>query len=389
MPSEALDLLRSFVTKGHASAAAAAVVTLSDAALFAVGRRRSLRLDTETSTLRPSPAAAVDLDTAFDLASLTKPMSTLGLLARGIGDGSLDLDEPLASALPLAAGSAMAEVPLRSLVGHGSGWPAWRDFATVFDDDRAAGRARRDAHALRHDIVAAVLATPPERPAGVAVVYSDLGYLTLGFLLEARLRRPLDVATFELFSALPVAAPPTYRRTPVGLSPRDNDVVATEIWPRRCRAGWPLQGVVHDDNAAALEGVAGHAGLFASIRGVAAWAREWLRAICGREVALGGALLPEVADLLRRGQAAPDTSWRLGFDTPSRPSSNAGTLCSDATFGHLGFVGTSVFFDPMRGAAVVLLTNRVHPGRDATAAIRALRPALHDAVWRTMGTGFR
>ena len=208
--------------------------------------------------------------------------------------------------------------------------------------------------------------------------------MTLGFLLEAQLRRPLDLAAFELLSALPVSTPPTYRRTPVGLTPRDGDAVATEIWPRRCLDGWPLQGVVHDDNAAALQGIAGHAGLFASVRGVAAWAREWLRAVCAREVALGGALLPEVADLLRGTSAAPDTTWRLGFDTPSRPHSNAGTLCSDATFGHLGFVGTSVFFDPARRAAVVLLTNRVHPSRDATAAIRALRPAVHDAVWRVL-----
>ena len=170
MPREALELVRRFVADGHASAAALAVVTLDDSALFAVGRRRSVRLDLRTGELRPSPAAAIDLDTPFDLASLTKPMVTLGLLARGIGDGSLDLEAPLARYLPAAAHSAMGEVPLRSLMGHGSGWPAWRDFAAVFDARGRAGRVRPDARSLRHDIEAAVLSTPPERAPGVAAV---------------------------------------------------------------------------------------------------------------------------------------------------------------------------------------------------------------------------
>lgn len=149
-------------------------------------------------------------------------------------------------------------------------------------------------------------------------------------------------------------------------------VAPTEDDPWRGRM---LQGEVHDENACALGGVAGHAGLFGTAAAVAAMTGLWLDGYLGKR----GLLSPELVRRFASRQGTPGSSWGLGWDTPSAPSSS-GKYFSPQAFGHLGFTGTSVWIDPMCELEVVLLSNRVHPTRQ-NIAIQTFRPLLHDVIY--------
>ncbi len=364
------------IASGVCSAAAFALARADGSVrTVAVGRTSRVRQRTDEpwQTLRtePAPGSPIDDHTAFDLASLTKPVCTTTLLADAVGRGVLDLRAPLGAFVPDAAGQPIGEVALRHLVAHTSGWPAWSDFfaATTALDDPVARAA---------EVRRLVLATPLQQPPGTVALYSDLGFLALGWVLEAAAGVRLD----QLFERT-VAAPLGVRLAfaPMCSAPLE-PAVATEIWPPRCPAGLALQGVVHDDNCAALGGIAGHAGLFGSAGDVGRWAAAWLGALCGADNKLR-----LDRDLVRSWVATPavtGSSWRLGFDTPTPPGSTAGDSAPSDTFGHLGFTGTSVWLAPSLQAAAVLLTNRVHPTRDDKAGIRQLRTALHDLAWSAL-----
>jgi CubicO group peptidase (beta-lactamase class C family) len=143
-----------------------------------------------------------------------------------------------------------------------------------------------------------------------------------------------------------------------------------------------LVGEVHDDNAYAMGGVAGHAGLFGSALGVAQLAQEWLEAFLGHHKVFN----PELVRRFWQRSSVPGSTRVVGFDTPSPVSSQAGSRMGKRTIGHTGFTGTSLWIDPDRELTVILLTNRVHPNR-ANEAIRAFRPRLHDAVIGALESG--
>jgi CubicO group peptidase (beta-lactamase class C family) len=157
-----------------------------------------------------------------------------------------------------------------------------------------------------------------------------------------------------------------------------DEVAATELCPVRGRV---LRGEVHDDNAFLLGGVAGHAGLFASAADVEAFATATWRAWQGERA---GPLDPGVVRAFLAYPPAQGGTHVLGFDTPSATGSSAGSRHPPRLVGHLGFTGASFWLDLDSGVAVVLLTNRVHPTR-TNARIQAFRPALHDAVWTSLG----
>ncbi|HET8720728.1 MAG TPA: serine hydrolase, partial [Nitrospira sp.] len=147
-----------------------------------------------------------------------------------------------------------------------------------------------------------------------------------------------------------------------------------DAWRKR----W-LQGEVHDENAAAMGGVPGHAGLFGTAQSVLAISGAWLAAYHGHGSLMDPSLVREFTT--KCAQPIP-SSWALGWDTPTAPSSS-GTHFSSESFGHLGFTGTSLWIDPMRQLEVVLLTNRVHPSRK-NESIRVFRPLIHDVVYRVL-----
>jgi len=314
-------------------------------------------------------------DVVFDLASLTKPLATVLAvlcLRRAMG---LDWDTPLPSLLDGPIPADKAGITLRHLLAHASGLPAHRPY---FETLRTLPRGHRKAA-----IQAAILAEPLDALPGTQAIYSDLGFLLLGFMLEERLGQPLDQLVRERVLA-PIGLTAAIGFNPIGrpfFAP-GTPFAPTEDCPWR---GSILRGEVHDDNAHVLGGVAGHAGLFGTAGGVLALATHLLDLVRGRATHPGFS----PADLCLAAQPAhlpPGSPWGLGFDTPSPQGSSAGRHLSPVSFGHLGFTGTSLWCDPRQDLVIVLLTNRVHPRRD-NVLIRDFRPRFHDAVVACLQAG--
>jgi CubicO group peptidase (beta-lactamase class C family) len=295
-------------------------------------------------------APEVTRDTPYDLASLTKVCATTPAVLALAARGALSLDDPVQKWLPGFTGEGKQRVTLRHLLAHSSGLPAYeRYYRTLSGKDAIVAAAAREG----------LMTEPGER-----VVYSDLGMMLLMDVVErcsgqpfadfvaGTVWRPLGLrgARFVGRGAEPVAAPPT----------EDNQ-----------ERGGLVAGVVHDENAHALGGVSGHAGMFAT-------ADDVLRVgLCflgrGR-----GELPSTLVDAALREQAQVGSTRALGFDRLG-PGGFGGAHVAPGTFGHTGFTGTSLLCDPVRGVCVVLLSNRVHPTR-VNARIGPLRQRLHDLV---------
>lgn len=204
--------------------------------------------------------------------------------------------------------------------------------------------------------------------------------MLLGFLVERLSGMPMDIWFGETI-AQPLQADPMMYCPPVGRARLGvvrpaidaSQIAPTEQDERRNRL---LCGEVHDENAAAMGGVAGHAGLFGTAESVLAVSGAWLRGYHGRESILDAKL---VRQFTTRQESAAQSSWALGWDTPSVPSSS-GSSFSEQSFGHLGYTGTSLWIDPLRELEVVLLSNRVHPSR-RNEKIKTFRPYIHDLVY--------
>ena len=297
-------------------------------------------------------APAATADTIFDLASLTKVLSTTPILMQDVERGAAGLDEPVARYIAAWRAADRVDVTLRDLLAHCSGLPAYLPFYRELTGRSAIERA--------------ICATPLEYPPRTRSIYSDPGFMLLGFLLEDRVPLPARFdalrAQMGIVEDLQFHPPDVWRKR---TAPTEDD-------PWRGRV---LTGEVHDENAAALGGAAGHAGLFGTAAAVGQHARHLLQVLGGKV----GAFQRETLELFITTRAdVPGSSRALGWDT-MLPTSSCGRLMSPRSFGHTGFTGTSLWIDPDRGIYIVLLTNRVHPSR-ANEAIRQVRPAFHDAV---------
>lgn len=297
-------------------------------------------------------------DTIFDLASLTKVLATTAMVMQHVERGSLGLDDSVARYVGAWRGADREHVTLRDLLAHCSGLTAYLPF---YRDHR--GRAE-----FEHGITALPLEYPPRTRS----IYSDLGFILLAFIVEDIGGVPLAARFDTLLGQMGIVErlqffpPPQWRR----------ETAPTERDPWRGRL---LVGEVHDENAWALGGAAGHAGLFGTAASVGAYARHLLQILAGRT----GAFARETLEtFITRRPDVPGSSRALGWDTMV-PTSSCGTGMSPRSFGHTGFTGTSLWIDPDRGAYVVLLTNRVHPTRE-NERIKEVRPALHDAVMEVL-----
>ncbi|UQN09914.1 serine hydrolase [Deinococcus sp. QL22] len=332
IPDATRALLQQAVNGGGLPGAALGVVWMD-------GRRDTPTSDTLTLGHAQLVPDAVPLQPDFwwDLASLTKPLFTARAVLRAVEAGRLDLDDSLSAHLPDLAWmqiTPLKERTLRQLLTHTAGLPAWSPLYTWGD----AGTIR-----------ARLLQEPWQVAEAGQVVYSDLGYMLLGRVLERVYGQTLR--DFALDDGLTFA--PDLARS-----------VATEhcLWRERM-----LRGETHDENAAALGGVSGHAGLFGTLAGVLAQAGALLR---------GGWLSPAAQALAVQPHAEGRT---LAF-VQAQPGWSGGSLCSPQAFGHTGFTGTGLWIDPVRGVAWVLLTNRVHPTRHSAVDIQGLRRAVGNTL---------
>jgi CubicO group peptidase (beta-lactamase class C family) len=306
--------------------------------------------------------------TPFDLASVTKPL-VAATAARLTQRGDFDLDAPIGSLLDAARRSPSEATPLKLLLAHRSGLAAYLPLYRCLVAGRSVCRQQmlaEAASALRPDC----LGVPADH--GFPPLYSDLGYLLLGEALSRSSGMELDeLVAREVTGPLGLAlgSARQWLRSSAGFV---HEVAPTEIVAWR---GGELAGVVHDENAWAFagHGIAGHAGLFGTAESVARFGAAMLDALACQS----DWLEPEMAQELVRPR--PGGTLRAGFDGKAPTRSAAGTLAGPATFGHLGFTGTSLWCDPDAGLVTVLLSNRVHPTR-AHATIRQARPRVHDAL---------
>ncbi len=304
--------------------------------------------------------------TVFDLASLTKPLATTLAIMLLCQQGRLDPDERLAGVLPAAARSDKRHITIAQLLAHTSGLPDYRPYyrqvALLPESER---RLR-----LRQFLLDEPLLHPP----GAKVLYSDLDFMLLEWVVEAAADQRLDrflaqqvytplQATHLFFIDRQRPAPPAA-------------YAATEQCAWRGRL---IEAEVHDENAHALGGVAGHAGLFGTAAAIHTILAELLAAYHGQPAAQ---LFR--SDVVRRfWQPVPGAGKALGFDLPSTDHPSCGCFFPSDSIGHLGFTGTSFWIHRIQQLSVVLLTNRVHPSRD-NIAIRQFRPQIHDALMSTL-----
>jgi beta-N-acetylhexosaminidase len=336
--------------------------------VLAVGWNGQLALHAFGKLELTGEAYDVDEDSMYDVASLTKPIVTTTAAMLLTQQGRLDLDRPVENYLPDFAAAAKsdpdpgwrARITPRMLLLHDSGLPDHREYFK--------GAKGHDA------MLAAVLAEPLVSEPGKKIVYSDLGFILLGEIIQRLTGDTLDTfAKNEIFDAVGMDRsmfnPPRKLREDIAPTEKDTTFRKRLIW-----------GEVHDENAWAMGGVAGHAGLFSTASDVAAFAQMMLNGgIYGHERLLARSTIQQFT----AHHTVGNSTRTLGWDVPEDGSSS-GHYFSPSSYGHLGFTGTSVWIDPERRMFVILLTNRVNPTR-ANERIKQVRPALHDAVMQDLG----
>ncbi len=315
-----------------------------------VGRREDLLIEFPFGARAEIPdEEPATLGTVYDLASLTKPLVTATVVFAAVERGLLNLMEPLARWLPETAGTALGDVVLRDLLLHVAGLPAGKKMP---DDGSPTPSA------MAREMARAGLEEPP----GKRFLYSDIGYILLGFVAERAFDRPLD----ELATALVFG--------PLGMEDTcytPDDGALDRFAPTEMIAGAPLRGVVHDPTCRAMGGVAGHAGVLGTARDLA----RYCRMILGRGRHGGVQVLrPASVDCMVEARSVPGGKLRsFGWDVDSQYSSPRGELFPKRGISHTGFTGTSIYIDPPTGTFIILLTNRVHPEpRDGIVRLRRL-----------------
>jgi len=328
---------------------------------------------------RSSP---MELGTIFDLASLTKPMATATALMLLVKEKKLRLDDLVTRVIPMYGVFGKQLTTFRQLLNHTSGLPAWKPYFEEIMQQEKGGRINFMAsRAAKNWVYQEIHQEKPIAAPGSQALYSDLGYILLGEVVEALTGNTLDRFCHDrIFKPLQLRATGFVDLTQLRthrIQPVESMIAPTEDCPWRKKI---LCGEVHDDNAYAMGGVAGHAGLFASARDVHALIARLDRCLHGRDNFLPAALLEE---FFARDTAVDTSTYALGWDTPAPTNSSSGSYFSPRSVGHLGFTGTSLWWDLQKNHHVILLTNRVHPTRKND-KIRDFRPHIHDLIMKAL-----
>jgi CubicO group peptidase (beta-lactamase class C family) len=302
----------------------------------------------------------------FDLASLTKPVGTTLAILCLMKEKKIDLNESLSSLLEKKISGEKSKITIKYLLSHSSGLPAHREYFKILN--------YKDDKVKKEKIEHLILQEKLEYNPGTKSIYSDLGFILLGLIIEKKaaknlalyieekVLKPLSLEKKILFNPL------TKKKL------KKSDCVATEECPWRKKI---LCGEVHDDNCYVFGGVAGHSGLFGNIEGLTRLTAKIL------DMWQGITKHPNIENkdlkYFFEKQNIPGSSWALGYDTPANEKSSSGSYFSNTSIGHLGFTGTSFWIDPEKNVSIVLLTNRVHPSRENT-KIKQYRPYFHDRI---------
>jgi CubicO group peptidase (beta-lactamase class C family) len=320
---------------------------------------------------------AATIETIYDLASLTKPLVTGLLAALRVQRGELELDRAVAAYLPeFAREGEKAAITVRHLLTHTSGLPAWQPLRITTNN-------------RRERVLETIAATALQYATGSRVVYSDLGFITLGLLLEKISGAPLDeLAQREIFQPLEVERtffrPERAYLTGVAACELSGNTYERKLCEAEGQAesagaasaagAWReelIWGEVHDGNAYFLGGAAGHAGLFSNARETHQLAEQF---IASRTQLLA----PATCELFRTNMT-PDLNEARSFawQLAATPDSTAGNALPPDSFGHLGFTGTSCWVDAARERVFILLTNRTHTQTLPFVNINSVRREFH------------
>jgi CubicO group peptidase (beta-lactamase class C family) len=289
--------------------------------------------------------------TLFDVASLTKPVVTSALALCAVQEGKLALDQPLRKLLPDC--TRKEEIQVRHLLAHSSGLPAW---LPIFQE--TVGK-KQTAEEIRQVFLTEIGQVSAEARVGERRIYSDLNFILLGFILERIYEQGLDELFWDSISNPLGMASSTFN--PLEHQIQSGQIVLSGVSPVR---GMALRGEVNDENAAALDGVAGHAGLFSTAMDLEKFVHHFWK---------------HYPEALWQQFVGPEASPKLGWDTVSRPQSQAGSYFSEQAIGHLAFTGCSLWLDPTDKKYVILLTNRTlsaQPDQD----FKEFRPKIHDLL---------
>jgi CubicO group peptidase (beta-lactamase class C family) len=323
-------------------------------------------------------------NTVFDLASLTKPLATTLAIMQLTKEGQVRIEDRVTRFLPTFGVCGKQLATVRQLLTHTSGLPAWKPYYEEVIKREKAGKTNFIASLdAKRFVTELIHREAPLSPPGSQCLYSDLGFLVLGELVETTTAMSLDEFCLERF----------YR--PLGLRSM-GFIDLTEFKTARIEqasgliapteaSSWRnkiICGEVHDDNAYAMGGVAGHAGLFATARDVHELLACLSRCLRGVDDILPRSI---VEKFFTKDESVANARFTLGWDTPSSGKSASGGMFSPRTVGHLGFTGTSLWWDLEKSCYIILLTNRVHPTRE-NEKIRDFRPHVHDLIMKAMFT---
>lgn len=297
----------------------------------------------------------VTTKTIYDLASLTKVIATTTAAMICVDRNLFDLNDKIIKFIPEFASNNKMNITIKNLLIHNSGLPAWKKFWEVYDNPK--------------EILSDIYNSKLEYEIGTKTVYSDLGIITLGKIIEKVSGKSLDLfCTEEIFS--PLGMKDTYFNPPDSLKYKIAPTELDNYWRKRL-----IVGEVHDETSSLLKGVAGHAGLFSTAEDI----YKLLLTLLNKGEYKGNKLIQSSTVELFIKKADNQSSRAVGWDTKSPKGSSAGSLFSNLSYGHTGFTGTSVWTDPAKKVIVIFLTNRVYPTRENKKIIK-IRPELHDAA---------
>ncbi len=306
-----------------------------------------------------SDAPIVKTSTIYDLASLTKVIATTTAAMICIDKKYFKLDDKVEKYISEFGTDGKENVTIRNLLLHNSGLTAWKKFY--------------DKTLTKNQILSDIYSSKLEYKTGSKTVYSDLGMIILGKVIEKVANTTLDkFCKKEIFE--PLGMNNTYFNPPDSVKyripPTENDT----YWRDRL-----IKGEVHDETASLLGGVSGHAGLFSNVEDI----KKFLLMILSKGVYQDKRIINSATVEQFTKKQSNESSRALGWDTKSETGSSAGNLFSENAFGHTGFTGTSIWVDPARNLFVVFLTNRVYPSRENNKLL-SIRPELHNAVIRAI-----